>query len=230
MEVSTVVRLILEQGELTQKEFAKCVGVSQGTVSKWLSGQQEPNKRQWDSVLALIKSNPHQYDIEIEDEDGFTVPVMGRVGAGATIEPEFDQVPAEGLFQVKLPFPVPDEMIGLEVEGDSMLPVYRAGDVIVVWREQRRSTDDFLGELAAVRTEDGRRFLKTIMRGSQRGLYRLESFNARPIEDVEIAWVGEIHVIVPSRQVRQVDRAVRTASARRQHARERETAGMKRLV
>lgn len=158
------------------------------------------------------------------------VPVMGRVGAGATIEPEFDQVPPDGLFEVKLPFPVPDEMIGLEIEGDSMLPVYRAGDVIVVWREQRRGTEDFLGELAAVRTEDGRRFLKTIMRGSQRGLYRLESFNARPVEDVAIAWVGEIHVIVPARQVRHIDRAARSPVTRRQRVREREMLGTKRMV
>lgn len=140
---------------------------------------------------------------------------MGRIGAGSVIEPDFDQTGADGLFAVSLPFPVPDNMIGLEVEGESMLPKYDPGDVIVVWREQRRNTESFIGQLAAVRTERGRRYLKTILRGSEPGLYRLESFNAKPIEDVSIQWVGEIHVIVPASQVRHIGSAKKAADARK---------------
>lgn len=165
-----------------------------------------------------------------DSEAPTAVPVMGRIGAGATIEPDFDQVPPEGLYEVDLPFPMPGEMIGLEVDGESMLPKYEPGDVIVVWKGQRRDTTSFLGELAAVRTEDGRRYLKTIMRGAKRGLYRLESFNARPIEDVQVAWVGEINVIVPARQVRRISAHSKAVATRKHAAKERETTGMKRLV
>lgn len=133
-----------------------------------------------------------------------SVPIMGRVGAGAEIEPEFEQVPPEGLFEVELPFAVPDEMIGLEIAGDSMLPKYEDGDVIVVYREQRRATDAYVNAEVAVRTAKGRRFLKRLRPGAKRGTYDLESWNAKPIAGVHIEWVGEIHAIVPAGQIRRI--------------------------
>ena len=131
-----------------------------------------------------------------------SVPLMGYGGAGAQIEPDFEQTPPEGLEQIKLAIPVPDEMIAFQVRGTSMLPRYDEGDVIIVWRSQKRATDSFLGEEAAVRTGDGRRFLKTIRRGS-RG-YTLESWNDHPIEDQELDWVGEIYVTIRANQLRRM--------------------------
>lgn len=123
------------------------------------------------------------------------VPLMGRVGAGAEIEPDFEQVPPEGLDSIDVPFPLPDDMIAFEVKGDSQYPVYRDGTIIVVFREQKKPLDAFYGLEAAVRTTDGRRFIKTITRGSV-GV-TLTSWNAPPIEDVELAWIGEIFATLP---------------------------------
>lgn len=151
--------------------------------------------------------------------------VVGFIGAGATVEPEFEQVPPEGLFSVELPFPIPEDMIGFEVRGDSMAPRYDEGDVIVVWKDQRRAADELVGEEAAVRTADGRRFVKTILRGAKRGSFTLASFNAKPIQDVRLDWVGEIYVTVRSGQLRRMDALARSAAARRTKAREKLAAG-----
>lgn len=131
------------------------------------------------------------------------VPLMGFIGAGAEIEPDFEQVPPDGLDQVSVPFPVPADMIAFGVRGDSMLPVYKDGAVVIVYREQQRPLSTFFGEDAAVRTASGRRFIKTIMRGSD-GLVNLFSWNAAPIENQHIEWIGEIFAVLPPRGLKKV--------------------------
>ena len=202
MQVSEVLQHIKDGMGWTQSGLADRLGVSQSTISKWNSNQQSPNKSQWDRVLELVRREPKLERLLAEVEPTGSVPVVGRIGAGSVIEPDFDQTEGSGLYDVTLPFSVPAEMIGLEVDGESMMPKYDPGDVVVVWREQRRATDAYVGQLAAVRTHDGRRFLKFVRLGSKPGLYTLESFNARPIPDVPLSWIGEIHVIVPASQIR----------------------------
>jgi repressor LexA len=126
---------------------------------------------------------------------------MGRVGAGAAIEPEHEQVPPEGLGEVELPFPISEETIAFEVAGDSMLPKYESGDVIVVYREQRHPVTSFYGEEAAVRLKTGERYLKTIDRGKSPTIVNLTSFNAKPIRGVKLEWIGEICVTLPRGQI-----------------------------
>lgn len=140
----------------------------------------------------------------LEEPDRETVAVMGYIGAGAEIMPEFEQIPPEGLEQVEVPFPLPDEMIAFEVRGDSMLPVFKDGAVVIVYREQKRPLSAFFGEEAAVRTSDGRRFIKTITKGAA-GV-NLISWNAAPIENVQLEWVGEIFAVLPRASLKHVVR------------------------
>src|ERR1700674_469023 len=148
----------------------------------------------------LIKASEIQPIIDYLELN--SVPIMGRVGAGATIEPEHEQVPPEGLGEVELPFPIAEETIAFEVIGDSMLPKYENGDVIVVYRDQRHPLSSFYGEEAAVRLKTGERYLKSIERGKSAPLVNLTSFNAKPINGVKLEWIGEICVILPRGQRR----------------------------
>lgn len=133
------------------------------------------------------------------------VRIMGFLGAGAEVEPDFEQVPAEGLDQVEVPFPLPDDMIAFRVHGDSMLPVYKDGHLIIVYRDQKKPLESFYGEEAAVRTADGRRFIKTIIRGPD-GTVNLLSWNAKAIEGVRLEWIGEIFATLPPGIARKIER------------------------
>lgn len=178
------------------------MGVSQGTVSKWINDGHSPNTDQWKRVEKFLKRSKKTRHLVGQAEETNVVPIMGRIGAGAEIEPDFEQVPPEGLEQVDLPFDVPVGIIGFRVSGDSMLPAYRNGDVVLVFREQRYDATRFIGEEAAIRTGDGRRFLKEVEIGGKPGLYNLRSHNSTPIRDVEIVWISEIYIVVKASQVR----------------------------
>src|SRR3954454_13693639 len=190
----------LEKPGKTKGGLATAMGVRPGAVSEILTG------------LRLIKASEIAAIIDYLELN--SVPIMGRVGAGAAIEPEYEQVPPEGLGEVQLPFPISEETIGFEVAGDSMLPKYENGDVVVVYREQRHPVSSFYGEEAAVRLKTGERYLKTIERGKSGAVVNLTSFNAKPISGVKLEWIGEICVTLPRGQIERL-RTKSTARARK---------------
>src|ERR1700720_3939857 len=103
----------LEKPGKTKGGLAMAMGVRPGAVSEILA------------EIRLIKATEIAPIIEYLELN--SVPIMGRVGAGAIIEPEHEQVPPEGLGEVGFAFPLSEETIGFEVSGDSMLPKYENG-------------------------------------------------------------------------------------------------------
>ncbi len=184
----------------TQEEAAGHLGVSRSQWIKLERGERQLTQSYIDRLSKVFEVSPSAVFSRPD-----TVPLMGYLGAGAVVEPDFEQVPEEGLDQIEVPFPLPDDMIALKVKGDSMLPKYDHDDVLIVYREQRKPIESFYGMVAAVRTTDGRRFVKTIMRG-QGNAVNLISWNAAPIEAIRLDWVGEIFAVLPPAAVRKVVR------------------------
>jgi len=197
MTIEQKLRAIMKATGWKQQKVAEVLGVSQSTVNRWLTGS-EPEGHRRDAINELFSRVADEAPSEAPE---YTVPLMGYVGAGAEVEPDFEQVPEGGLEQIHVPFALPDDMIAFQVRGDSMLPMFEDGMVIVVFREQRRPIESFYGERAVVRTADGRRFIKTIIRG-EGGKASLLSWNAQPIQNVEIVWIGEIFTFFPASAIR----------------------------
>jgi repressor LexA len=186
LDVKMIERGLSKPGK-TKGGLADAMGVRPGAVSEILS------------EARLIKASELQPIIDYLELNA--VPIMGRVGAGASIGPELEQLPPEGLGEVELPFPIAEETIAFEVVGDSMLPKYENGDIIVVYGDQRHPLSSFYGEEAAVRIKSGERYLKTIERGKTAHVVNLTSFNAKPIVGVKLEWIGEICVTLPRGQI-----------------------------
>jgi repressor LexA len=206
LDIKMIERGLAKPGK-TKGGLAAAMGVRPGAVSEILS------------EARLIKASELAPIIEYLELNA--VPIMGRVGAGASIGPELEQMPPEGLGEVELPFPIAEETIAFEVVGDSMLPKYENGDIIVVYRDQRHPLTSFYGEEAAVRLKSGERYLKTIERGKTGHVVNLTSFNAKPISGVKLEWIGEICVTLPRGQIERL-RARAAGRSRRKLAGQRD--------
>lgn len=195
---------------MTQEKLAEETGLSVSYVTRLESGGRNLAQKHMIAFSKALGVKPADLLPEGAEPAHNVVRVMGRIGAGAEILSEFEQIPeGDGLYEIEVHFPVPEDAIALEVVGESMWPRYDPGDVIIVWRFGNHP-DEIIGWEAAVQTEDGRRFLKRVLKGSQPGTYDLESHNAATIRNTKLIWVAEVLSVVRSGQWRKLD-----ANARR---------------
>lgn len=189
--------LIMKATGWRQNDLAERLSVAQASVSRWFSGS-DPRGEQRDKINEIYN--------KITGNTGFTgntqipsksyVPLMGYIGAGAKIKPDIGLMPADGLGVIEVPFQMPADMMAFRVRGDGMLPVYQDGNVVFVYKYQRKPLEEFYGENAVVCTDSGERFIKTITRGADGA--NLISWNAKVIENVKVNWIGEIFAVFPN--------------------------------
>jgi phage repressor protein C with HTH and peptisase S24 domain len=123
---------------------------------------------------------------------GLTVPLLGFAQAGAGGFFDSAGFPAgQGWDEVNLPVQGENGVYALEVTGDSMLPLYRDGDRIVVApSEQVRR-----GDRVVVKTRDGEVMAKILARQSARQV-ELHSLNPahppRTLDLRDVEWIARI--------------------------------------
>ena len=121
------------------------------------------------------------------------VPVVGKVGAGASVESIDDYPLGQGLRQVRCPTGLdPRQTVAVEVEGDSMLPI-EEGWLLFYTRNYDGVPVECLGKLCVVQLADaGARYVKRVKLGRQPGAFNLYSTNAREMEDVPLLWAAPV--------------------------------------
>jgi repressor LexA len=183
----------------SQQRLADELRVGQNTVSRWLSGSQDPGGARRDKLRELaVRYGIIDQKAAAADERGATIPIMGYIGAGDEVDPDFEQAPPDGFDQVVVDLDLPPDTVAFEVRGGSMWPRWKAGDLIIVQR-RRRDPAALIGEEAAVSVigEDGyRRYVKKLAAGPRRGSFNLESVNAAAptIVGARLAWASPVLV------------------------------------
>ncbi|MDA9521666.1 hypothetical protein XI06_15280 [Bradyrhizobium sp. CCBAU 11434] len=132
--------------------------------------------------------------------------VEGLVGAGGVIDTSAENVGPDGLEEIEVPFPLPDNAAAYRVSGDSMFPRYDDGDVIIVLKREQPPFE-LLNFESLVTTSEGNRFLKRIVHGARKGQFDLESFNAPVMRNVKIASATEVHSVVRRGKWKSLDAA-----------------------
>lgn len=128
---------------------------------------------------------------EVLGLDSFTsqVPVVAYVGAGTEV---FKFGETEAVDYVDAPPGTQEDTIEAAiVRGDSMYPAYRDRDILY-YKRHFGEIDDLVGKECVIRLTDNRQYIKTVMKGTKKGLYTLISYNAVPVLDVKISWAAPV--------------------------------------
>jgi hypothetical protein len=132
------------------------------------------------------------------------IPLLGKIGAGQEMM-VFETPGNEDPIPTDISVP---GATAFEADGDSMMPLARHGDFVIVG-PATEDISSLIGEECGVLLEDGRRFFKVIERGSKAGRYNLVSHNAATIRDVQIHSAGPLIAVrrrrrsLPRRTTRQ---------------------------
>lgn len=181
---------------LRRKDLAAVLGVDPSAITQMIAGRREVRVAEVPKMArALNLADPEIWSL-LEATQGETaapqlLPVVGYVGAGAEVVPFDDHAMGDGIDKIEAPPGASADAVAVLVRGSSMEPVYREGDVIVY---ERRADDlaALLNRECVVALDDGRVYIKQLLRGSAAGLWTLVSWNAPPIADVRIVWAAPI--------------------------------------
>lgn len=121
---------IRKQNKMGQVELAKKLNVANGTISMWENNLRTPDLETIKKIAELF--NVSTSDL-VDDTKPNTIPVLGCIPAGIPIEMiedilDYEEIKPEMLSGGK-------EYFALKVKGDSMLPDFRSGDVLIVRKQ-----------------------------------------------------------------------------------------------
>jgi phage repressor protein C with HTH and peptisase S24 domain len=171
-------------------------------VSKRISKDGRERWPSTESISKILEATGEGFDAFIagtgaylqlnDNQPNRSVPLLGLAQAGSGGFFDSAGFPAgQGWDEIALPTPGEAGIYALEVQGDSMVPLYREGDRIVVSpTEQVRR-----GDRVVVKTNDGEVMAKILHRqtGKQIELHSINTAYAPRILDlVDVEWVARI--------------------------------------
>lgn len=199
-ELAQRIKQLRQKRGMNQTEFAEALEVTQATVSRWENGSIPDHDHLYalanmagTTIERFIGTTPIALDVS-----GEPIPVVGFVGAGATVYAWDDLEQGDGHDFVERPPFVKGQAVAVEVRGDSLIPVAEDGWRLVYVGDQTVIEDEVLNRLCVVALTDGRILVKRLARGSKPQRYHLISTNAPMIEDAEIMWAARVRAIIPS--------------------------------
>lgn len=188
---------LAERNGLSASGLARRAGLDATAFNKSKRSAADGSPR-WLSTESLMKaldavgSSLEDFAALAEGRQGHTAPLLGFAKAGN--DGYFDEAGfpvGDGWEEVRFPGIGTEDVYALEITGDSMEPVYRKGDRIVVapGRSVRK------GDRVVARTKGGEVLAKTLGRQTER-MVELISFNPnykpREIPRSELAWMARI--------------------------------------
>ncbi|ETX26611.1 phage repressor protein [Roseivivax isoporae LMG 25204] len=179
------------------------LGISVSLYNGLETGKRRMNETYLEGLAKIFGLSASDLIIEARP----TVAIAGRVGAGARV-PVFDAYEKGDGPQVEAPPGLsPHGVVAVEVSGDSMEPVYSAGDLLFYSRIAPDAVpDDVIGHMCVCEDLNGMGWVKQVKRGSERGLFNLISLNpgAETMWDVPLKWAARVRLAWPAEFARKM--------------------------
>jgi len=190
------IRERLEASELDPVPLAANLGKGRDYITDFLRGRKAKLDGTFlDAIARATGTNPRYFldpDASVTTEfEGY--PLLGKVGAGGmglySDDPE-DRRAATEWFEPLPGMPTSADIIALETDGNSMVPLVYDGD-LAFFGPVRKDVDALLNQRVMARLHDGRKYFKILKKGDIPGRYTLRSLNLaeNDIENVEVSWV-----------------------------------------
>lgn len=161
-----------------------------------------------DVQLSTLRKLAGALDVELGDLLALPrVPIVGKIGAGGSVVflPLQDDEKLDAEDSVLRPPGVSGKLVALVVEGSSMFPKYRDGDIIYIQRDHSGILEEDIGDDCAVRLASGETYVKQLALGSEPERFTLRSLNAPDMENVEVEWATRVLFIMPRRSREKLD-------------------------
>ncbi len=188
---------LAERNGLSPSGLARRAGLDPTSFNKSKRRSADGAPR-WLSTESLMKTldavgaSMEEFIALAENRQGPYAPLLGLAKAGNDGYFDADGIPAgDGWEEIRFPGLEGENVYALEITGDSMEPVYRAGDRIVVQpgAELRR------GDRIVARTTDGEVLAKQLGRRNNRTIELLSlnpDYEPRQIPRNKISWMARI--------------------------------------
>ncbi len=149
MELKDLIKTRRERKRMTMKELATKIGVSEGTISRWESGDIANMRRDKIQALADALDLSPGAIMGWEKPKDRSVLVFGHVAAGIPIEAIEDVIGEE---EVSDRLGDIQNLFGLRIKGDSMTPMICDGDIVIVRKQDVAESGDIV--IATINGDD----------------------------------------------------------------------------
>lgn len=135
------------------------------------------------------------------------VAVAGKVGAGAFVPLVDAYEKGDGLYHVAAPPQLragASGIVAVEVDGDSMAPMYQPGDVLFYSRAAHEGiAEEDVGRPCVVEDADGQAWVKLVRFGDAPKRFHLLSLNpgSLPRYNQQIKWASRVRLVIPAEMV-----------------------------
>jgi len=192
---------------LSMRKLAEKAEVSYEQLKKINQGKTQSTNAEDALRIAAALGIPLESFMAGNFEGRPTIAIAGKVGAGAQV-PVFDAYEKGGGPQIECPPGLsPHGVVGVEIEGDSMEPVYSAGDLLIYTRNGHDAVlSDDIGHRCVCEDEDGMGWVKQIKPGDEPGKFHLISLNpgANNMWNIRLKWAARVRLHWPAELAKKI--------------------------